>query len=81
MRELAAQFGVTPPTSREALRRLPATDAAWLRHGCGIFAGPGVLRTLMPGFAGQVKRSLAPELQLAGPDVPGIWVLGCPLRR
>jgi GntR family transcriptional regulator, transcriptional repressor for pyruvate dehydrogenase complex len=48
VRELAGQFGVTPPTIREALRRLEATDAVWLRHGSGIFVGPGVLRTLMP---------------------------------
>jgi GntR family transcriptional regulator, transcriptional repressor for pyruvate dehydrogenase complex len=48
VRELAGQFGVTPPTIREALRRLQATDAVWLRHGSGIFVGPGVLRTLMP---------------------------------
>jgi len=26
-------------------------------------------------FAGQVKRPLAPELQLADLDIPGIWVL------
>jgi len=48
VRELAGYFGVTPPTIREALRRLQATDAVWLRHGSGIFVGPGVLRTLMP---------------------------------
>ena len=48
VRELAGQFGVTPPTIREALRRLQATDAVRLRHGSGIFVGPGVLRTLMP---------------------------------
>jgi len=47
VRELAVQFGVTPPTIREALRRLQATDAVRLRHGSGIFVGPGVLRTLM----------------------------------
>jgi len=48
VRDLAGQFGVTPPTIREALRRLQATDAVRLRHGSGIFVGPGVLRTLMP---------------------------------
>jgi GntR family transcriptional regulator, transcriptional repressor for pyruvate dehydrogenase complex len=48
VRELAGQLGVAPPTIREALRRLQATDAVWLRHGSGIFVGPGVLRTLMP---------------------------------
>jgi GntR family transcriptional regulator, transcriptional repressor for pyruvate dehydrogenase complex len=48
VRELAGQFGVTPSTMREALRRLQATDAVRLRHGSGIFVGPGVLLTLMP---------------------------------
>ncbi|MFK0295239.1 FadR/GntR family transcriptional regulator [Streptomyces sp. NPDC090442] len=47
VRALADQFGVTPPTLREALRRLQATDAVQLRHGSGTFVGPGVRRTLM----------------------------------
>jgi GntR family transcriptional repressor for pyruvate dehydrogenase complex len=48
VRNLAARFGVTPPTIREALRRLQATDAVQLRHGSGVYVGAGVLRTLMP---------------------------------
>jgi DNA-binding FadR family transcriptional regulator len=48
VRSLADRFGVTPPTIREALRRLQATDAVRLKHGSGIYVGPGVLRTLMP---------------------------------
>jgi GntR family transcriptional repressor for pyruvate dehydrogenase complex len=48
VRNLAERFGVTAPTMREALRRLQATDAVRLRHGSGIYVGPGVLRTLMP---------------------------------
>jgi len=48
VRNLAERFGVTAPTMREALRRLEATDAVRLRHGSGIYVGPGVLRTLMP---------------------------------
>ena len=48
VRNLATRFGVTPPTIREALRRLQATDAVQLRHGSGVYVGPGVLRTLMP---------------------------------
>ncbi len=48
VRNLAVRFGVTPPTIREALRRLQATDAVQLRHGSGVYVGAGVLRTLMP---------------------------------
>jgi GntR family transcriptional regulator, transcriptional repressor for pyruvate dehydrogenase complex len=48
VRVLAQRFEVTAPTIREALRRLEATDAVRLRHGSGIYVGPGVLRTLMP---------------------------------
>lgn len=48
VRNLAERFGVTPPTMREALRRLQATDAVRLKHGSGVYVGDGVLRTLMP---------------------------------
>jgi DNA-binding FadR family transcriptional regulator len=48
VRNLALRFSVTPPTMREALRRLQATDAVQLRHGSGVYVGPGVLRTLLP---------------------------------
>lgn len=48
VRNLAVRFGVTPPTMREALRRLQATDAVRLKHGSGVYVGEGVLRTLMP---------------------------------
>lgn len=48
VRELARRFSVTPPTIREALRRLQATDAVQLRHGSGVYVGPGLHRTLMP---------------------------------
>ena len=48
VRALAARFEVTTPTIREALRRLQATDAVRLRHGSGIYVGPGIYRTLLP---------------------------------
>jgi DNA-binding FadR family transcriptional regulator len=48
VRNLAERFGVTPPTIREALRRLQATDAVRLKHGSGVYVGDGVLRTLLP---------------------------------
>lgn len=48
VRDLAARFSVTPPTIREALRRLQATDAVQLRHGSGVYVGPGIYRMLMP---------------------------------
>jgi DNA-binding FadR family transcriptional regulator len=48
VRSLAERFGVTPPTMREALRRLQATDAVRLKHGSGVYVGAGVLRTLVP---------------------------------
>jgi DNA-binding FadR family transcriptional regulator len=48
VRELASRFEVTPPTIREALRRLQATDAVRLRHGSGIYVGDGISRTVLP---------------------------------
>ena len=48
VRDLAARFSVTTPTIREALRRLQATDAVQLRHGSGVYVGPGIYRLLMP---------------------------------
>ncbi|MEV7600424.1 FCD domain-containing protein [Kitasatospora sp. NPDC089797] len=48
VRNLAERFGVTPPTVREALRRLQATDAVRLRHGSGVYVGPGAWRTVLP---------------------------------
>lgn len=48
VRDLATRFSVTPPTIREALRRLQATDAVQLRHGSGVYVGPGIYRMLMP---------------------------------
>ncbi|WP_279580607.1 winged helix-turn-helix domain-containing protein [Fodinicola feengrottensis] len=42
VRDLAARFSVTPPTMREALRRLQATDAVQLRHGSGVYVGRGI---------------------------------------
>jgi DNA-binding FadR family transcriptional regulator len=48
VRDLAVRFSVTPPTIREALRRLQATDAVQLRHGSGVYVGPGIYRVLMP---------------------------------
>jgi len=48
VRNLAERFGVTPPTIREALRRLQATDSVRLKHGSGVYVGAGVLRTLLP---------------------------------
>ena len=47
VRELAVRFSVTAPTVREALRRLQATDAVRMRHGSGIYVGPGIHRTVL----------------------------------
>lgn len=47
VRELASRFDVTPPTIREALRRLQATDSVRLRHGSGIYVGDGISRTVL----------------------------------
>ncbi|HEY1970631.1 MAG TPA: GntR family transcriptional regulator [Pseudonocardia sp.] len=47
VRELAARFSVTAPTVREALRRLEATDAVRMRHGSGVYVGPGINRMLL----------------------------------
>ena len=64
VRDLAGRFGVTPPTMREALRRLQATDTVELRHGSGVYVGPGLHRTLMPNPNSRPVRADAP-LQLA----------------
>lgn len=48
VRDLALRFEVTPPTIREALRRLQATDSVVLRHGSGIYVGQGIDRSLLP---------------------------------
>ena len=48
VRDLAVRFQVTPPTIREALRRLQATDAVRLRHGSGVYVGDGITRTVLP---------------------------------
>jgi GntR family transcriptional repressor for pyruvate dehydrogenase complex len=47
-RELAARFEVATPTVREALRRLEATGAVELRHGSGVYVGPGLHRVVLP---------------------------------
>jgi DNA-binding FadR family transcriptional regulator len=47
VRELAVRFSVTAPTVREALRRLEATDAVRMRHGSGVYVGPGIGRMLL----------------------------------
>lgn len=46
-RTLAAEFEVTVPTVREALRRLEAVDVIQFRHGSGIYVGDGVRRRLV----------------------------------
>lgn len=47
-RELASRFEVATPTVREALRRLEATGAVELRHGSGVYVGPGIHRVVLP---------------------------------
>lgn len=44
---LAARFGVSGPTMREALRGLQATHTIELRHGLGVYVGPGYSRVLL----------------------------------
>lgn len=46
-RALAERFRVTPPTIREAQRRLEAMGIVVLRHGSGTFVGPGFQRGLV----------------------------------
>lgn len=77
VRELAARFAVTPPTIREALRRLEATDAVRLRHGSGIYVGEGIYRVLMPNPNSAPMRDTA-VLQLVAARLtiePGIAAL------
>jgi GntR family transcriptional regulator, transcriptional repressor for pyruvate dehydrogenase complex len=47
-RELAQRFAVTTPTLREALRGLEVTGTIELRHGSGIYVGPGLDRVVLP---------------------------------
>ncbi|WP_235532611.1 MULTISPECIES: FadR/GntR family transcriptional regulator [unclassified Nocardioides] len=46
-RSLAAEFEVTVPTVREALRRLEAVEVIQFRHGSGTYVGGGVRRRLL----------------------------------
>jgi len=78
VKELAARFSVTPPTMREALRRLQATDAVELRHGSGVYVGGGVHRTLMPNPNSTVADHAVLALQLVEARLviePGIAAL------
>ncbi|TNC29730.1 FadR/GntR family transcriptional regulator [Amycolatopsis alkalitolerans] len=82
VRELAQRFSVTPPTIREALRRLQATDAVRLRHGSGVYVGAGLHRTLM---ANPNSAPLQDELVLQMVDAritiePGIAALAAAHR-
>ncbi|MFC4947041.1 FadR/GntR family transcriptional regulator [Pseudonocardia sp. GCM10023141] len=77
VRVLATRFAVTPPTMREALRRLEATDAVRLRHGSGIYVGEGIYRVLMPNPNSAPMRDSA-TLQLVAARLtiePGIAAL------
>jgi GntR family transcriptional regulator, transcriptional repressor for pyruvate dehydrogenase complex len=47
-KELAQRFAVTTPTLREALRGLETTGTIELRHGSGIYVGPGLDRVVLP---------------------------------
>ncbi|WP_199809893.1 FadR/GntR family transcriptional regulator [Streptomyces sp. NRRL F-5126] len=64
VKQLAARFSVTPPTMREALRRLQATEAVVLRHGAGVYVGEGIHRTLMPNPNSAVPDHEVLALQL-----------------
>lgn len=44
---LAVRFGVSGPTMREALRGLQATRTIELRHGLGVYVGPGYSRVVL----------------------------------
>lgn len=44
---LAVRFGVSGPTMREALRGLQATHTIELRHGLGVYVGPGYSRVVL----------------------------------
>jgi len=82
VRELASRFAVTPPTIREALRRLEATDAVRLRHGSGIYVGEGIYRVLMPNPNSAPMRDSA-VLQLVDARLtiePGIAALSAQHR-
>lgn len=71
-----------PPTIREALRRLQATETVVLRHGSGVYAGPGVHRTLMINpNARPAQAKLALELVEARLTIePGIAALAARRR-
>lgn len=80
---LAAQFSVTAPTMREALRRLQATDAVELRHGSGVYVGAGVHRTLMPNPNSMVTDYAELAIQLVEARLviePGIAALAAQHR-
>jgi GntR family transcriptional regulator, transcriptional repressor for pyruvate dehydrogenase complex len=47
-RELSERFAVTTPTLREALRGLEATGTIEIRHGSGVYVGPGLDRVVLP---------------------------------
>jgi DNA-binding FadR family transcriptional regulator len=84
VKELAARFSVTPPTMREALRRLQATDAVELRHGSGVYVGEGVHRTLMPNPNSAVTDYAALALELVEARLviePGIAALAAEHRH
>ena len=59
---LAVRFGVSGPTMREVLRGLEATRTIELRHGLGVYVGPGYSRVL---FANPNSRRLTPRQVLA----------------
>ncbi|WP_323747800.1 FadR/GntR family transcriptional regulator [Catenulispora rubra] len=80
---LAAQFSVTTPTMREALRRLQATDAVELRHGSGVYVGAGVHRTLMPNPNSMITDYAELAIQLVEARLviePGIAALAAQHR-
>jgi GntR family transcriptional regulator, transcriptional repressor for pyruvate dehydrogenase complex len=47
-KDLAQRFAVTTPTLREALRGLEVTGTVELRHGSGVYVGPGLDRVVLP---------------------------------
>lgn len=83
VRDLAARFSVTPPTMREALRRLQATDAVQLRHGSGVYVGQGIFRTLLPNpNSAPIQDELVLQLVEARLTIePGIAALSAQHRN
>lgn len=81
-RELAARFGVTVPSVREALRRLEATDLVELRHGSGTYVGASINRRILdnPYYDPADRDSIAELFDARITIEPGIAALAAQSR-